>query len=80
MLHNISVILGDHFEKFISREVLSGRYTSADEVIRTALRLLEAEESKIQYLNDALREGELSGFVKDFNQEEHLKKLNASIS
>jgi antitoxin ParD1/3/4 len=79
MRQGTSVLLGDHFEKFISGEVSSGRYNSADEVIRTALRLLEAEEFKKQYLNDALHQGEQSGFEKDFNPKAHLKKLNNAI-
>ncbi|MCF8451055.1 MAG: type II toxin-antitoxin system ParD family antitoxin [Taibaiella sp.] len=80
MRHNNSILLGEHFEKFISKEVSSGRYDSASEVIRTALRLLEAEEQKMQYLNEALRQGEMSGFEKNFDPKAHLKKLNASIS
>jgi antitoxin ParD1/3/4 len=80
MRHSTSVLLGDHFEKFISSEVSSGRYNSADEVIRTALRLLEAEEFKKQYLNDALHQGEQSGFEKNFDPKTHLKRLNKTIS
>lgn len=80
MAHNTSVLLGDHFEEFISNEVSSGKYNSASEVIRTALRLLEAEEQKKQTLNEALRLGEKSGFEKKFDAKAHLKKLNATIS
>jgi len=43
MGRNTSILLGDHFEEFISKEVSSGKYSSASEVVRTALRLLEAE-------------------------------------
>ena len=80
MAHNTSVLLGDHFEKFISNEVSSGKYNSASEVIRTALRLLEAEEQKKQILNEALRIGEMSGFEKNFDAKAHLKKLNSTIA
>ncbi len=79
MRRNTSVLLGDHFEKFISEEVSSGKYSSASEVIRTALRLLEEEEHKKQYLNDALKEGEKSGFVENFDHAAYLKKLNERI-
>jgi len=80
MLHSATILLSDHFEKFISDEVSSGRYDSASEVIRSALRLLENEEAKKQRLVDALCDGEKSGFVKDFDPHENLRKLNRSIT
>ena len=73
---NTSISLGDHFEKFINNEVKSGRYGSVSEVIRTALRLLESEERKLNDLRNALIAGEQSGFVEDFVPEEHLKMLH----
>lgn len=75
MGRNTSILLGDHFEDFISNEVSSGRYSSASEVIRTALRLLEAEELKKKNLKNALIQGEKSGFDKSFDPKAHLKKL-----
>ena len=79
-MQTTSILLGEHFEKFVSNEVSSGRYNSTDEVIRTALRLLESEEYKKKYLNDALQQGELSGFEKNFDPKVHLKKLNNTLS
>ena len=46
------------------------------EVIRTALRLLESEERKLNELRNALIAGEQSGFVEDFDPKEHLKALH----
>ena len=77
MARNTSILLGEHFEDFISTEVSSGRYSSASEVVRTALRLLESEESKKKALNKALLQGEKSGFIKLPKQKDHLKKLHA---
>lgn len=73
---NTSVLLGDYFEDFVSKEVSSGKYSSASEVIRTALRLLELEEQKVKELRKALVVGEKSGFVKNFNRKEHLRKIH----
>ena len=73
---NTSISLGDHFETFIQNEVATGRYNSASEVVRTALRLLEAEEKKIKALRRAIEEGENSQMVEDFDPVEHLKSLH----
>lgn len=70
---NTSISLGDHFESFIQNEVATGRYSSASEVVRTALRLLEAEESKIKALRSALEEGENSQIIEDFDPAAHLE-------
>jgi antitoxin ParD1/3/4 len=79
MARNTSILLGEHFEEFILNEVSSGRYSSASEVVRTALRLLEAEESKKKQLNKALTAGEKSGFKKSFDPKVHLKKLRDKL-
>jgi antitoxin ParD1/3/4 len=76
MGRNTSILLGEHFENFISAKISSGRYNSASEVIRTALRLLEEEELKTKNLNKALLRGEKSGFDKNFEPVAHLKKLH----
>ena len=76
MARNTSILLGEHFEEFISTKVSSGKYNSASEVVRTALRLLEAEELKTKNLNKALLQGEKAGFAKSFDPKVHLKKLH----
>ena len=76
MARNTSILLGEHFEEFISTKISSGKYNSASEVIRTALRLLEAEELKTKNLNKALLQGEKSGLAKNFDPKVHLKKLH----
>ena len=73
---NTSISLGPHFENFIASEVISGKYSSASEVVRSALRLLESEERKLSELRTALIEGENSQMVEDFNAEKHLTDLH----
>lgn len=75
MAKNTSILLGNHFDDFISSEIASGRYKSAGEVIRTALRLLENEEDKMKKLRSELEEGEKSGFVENFDPQAHLESL-----
>ena len=61
MSKNTSIALGEHWQAFIEKLVSSGRYGSASEVIRNALRLLEERNAKIETLRAALVEGEASG-------------------
>ena len=76
MTKNTSILLGEHFEKFIAQEVSSGKYSSASEVIRTALRMLESEEEKKSVLLKALVRGEKSKRIENFDPEAHLAKLH----
>lgn len=39
-----SYVIGDHFEHFIRQQIESGRYASASEAVREALRALEGRE------------------------------------
>ena len=77
MARNTSILLGEHFEEFISTKVSSGKYNSASEVIRTALRLLEDEELKMKNLNKVLVQGEKSGMERNFDPKANLKKLHS---
>jgi len=73
---NTSISLGNHFEEFINHEVKSGRYSSVSEVIRSALRMLENEEKKERELIKALKLGEQSVFVENFNPKQNLAELH----
>lgn len=76
MARNTPILLGEHFEQFIEGQVASGRYSSASEVVKSALRLLETEEQGKARLVNALREGERSGIVHHFDPETHLARLH----
>ncbi len=56
-----SYAVGDHFELFIRRQVEAGRYASASEVVRDALRLLESREQlreiELEEYRAKIREG-----------------------
>ena len=76
MAKNTSITLGAHFDEFITRQLKSGRYGSASEVVRAGLRMLEDSESKLEYLRHLLQEGENSGFV-DYSYEKLIAELDA---
>lgn len=80
MAKNTSILLGEYFDNFINQQVKSGKYSSASEVVRTALRMFEHEETKKTELINELRKGEKSGFVKDFNRESFLNNLHQNHS
>ncbi|QDP98194.1 type II toxin-antitoxin system ParD family antitoxin [Microlunatus elymi] len=64
---NTSISLDEHFADFLAHEVATGRYRSASEVVRAALRLLEDQESQMAALRAALVSGEESGGAKPFD-------------
>jgi antitoxin ParD1/3/4 len=69
MSKNTSFSLGKHFSVFIEGQVAQGRYGSASDVVRAALRLLEEQEAKLVALRSALVEGEASGPSTPFDFE-----------
>jgi antitoxin ParD1/3/4 len=60
-----SYVIGDHFEKFIRAQIEAGRYSSASEVIRDSLRLLENRERlrqiEVEEYREKIKEGIKSG-------------------
>lgn len=77
---NTSLTLGEHWETFIKNEVASGRYGSASEVVRDALRSLEERKSKLEALRAHLGEGAAQAkrgeFVKDYSIEKVISDLD----
>jgi len=46
MSKNTSFSLGEHFNAFVELQVGQGRYSSASDVVRAGLRLLEEQEAQ----------------------------------
>lgn len=76
MAKNTSILLGDYFDNFINHQVQSGRFSSASEVVRAALRLFEQEENQKTELIKELKKGERSGFVQKFDRKKFVKTLH----
>ena len=80
MAKNTSILLGDYFDNFINGQVKTGKFSSASEVVRAALRMFEQEETRKAELIKELKKGEKSGFVKSFNRDSFLSKLHKKYS
>lgn len=75
MARNTSITLGPHFDDFIAAQIENGRYSSASEVVRAGLRLLEETESKLERLRRCLDDGEQSGMA-DYSYESVVAELD----
>lgn len=80
MAKNTSILLGDYFDNFINGHVKTGKFASASEVVRAALKMFEQEENKKVALIKELKKGEKSGFVADFNRDSFLNRLHKKHS
>ena len=78
MAKNTSITLGDHFDGFIASQIQTGRYGSASEVIRSALRLLETQETKLNTLRQLLVAGEESGEA-EYDLENLISELDGEL-
>ena len=76
-----SLTLSEHWETFIKREIDSGRYSSASEVVRAALRELEDKGKRLEALRQHLAEGAEQAakrdFVEDFDIEDVIARAKA---
>jgi len=80
MAKNTSILLGDYFDDFINSQIKSGKYSSASEVVRAALRMFEHQETKKSALIKELQQGEESGFSSDFDRESFKQSLHKKYS
>lgn len=69
-----SYTIGKHYEEFIKGLVDSGRYSTASEVLRDGLRLIEEKEerrkAKLEALRTAIQEGLDSGPAEAWDVED----------
>lgn len=77
---NTSFSLDEHYSDFIDGQIAAGRYRSASDVVRSALRLLEDRETQLGALRDALEAGERSGISTPFDFEAFLDRKRADAS
>lgn len=77
-----SMSLGPHWEQFLKKQVESGKYASVTDVVRDALRDMEAKQLASDNLNRLIAEGEDSGYVDwdpvEFEQRMRLKTIQVA--
>ena len=72
-----SVALGDHFTDFLARQVGTGRFGSASEVVRAGLRLLEEREARLEELRALIAAGEAGGWDEGFDLDGFVEGMKA---
>ena len=80
MAKTTSFVLGEHFEQLIAQQMHTGRYSSASEVVREALRIFENQQVAIKRLNDAIEEGYASGFVDELDWDAFDKRADKAAA
>lgn len=78
MPKNTSMTLGEHFDGFIASQINEGRFASASEVVRAALRMFEDNERKIAVLRKLLEDGEKSG-TAEYSYESLMNELDEEL-
>jgi antitoxin ParD1/3/4 len=75
-----SLSLGEHWEVYIKNQIASGRYGSASEVVRDALRAMEERKSKLDALRSHLAQGaeqaRASQFIDNFTMDTLINDLD----
>ncbi len=78
-----SLSLGGHWEEFIKQEIGCGRFSTASEVVRAALRELEDRGKRLETLRAHLAEGAgqaaKKNFVKDFDINDVIERAKARL-
>jgi len=77
MATNESYTLSEQNQAAVNEYVASGKFESADEVVKAGLDLLHKEQRRIEALRQAIEEGEASGIDEDFDLENFRKRIYA---
>jgi antitoxin ParD1/3/4 len=79
-----SLTLTPHWDAFIEGEVASGRFSSASEVVRAALRELEDKGQRLEVLRAHLAAGADQAargeFVVDFDMEQIIARAKSTAA
>jgi antitoxin ParD1/3/4 len=71
----VQVTIAEPYDSFVESQLESGAFTSAEEVVEAGLKLLKEEQARIEWLRDALIEGENSGPARPVDREEFKARM-----
>ncbi len=73
-----SITVTEEQEKWIQARMKTGNYASDSEVIREAVRKIQVEEAHREFVREALKEGEESGYIK-IDKDKKLAELKTRL-
>jgi antitoxin ParD1/3/4 len=80
----MNINLTPHLEKLVREKIASGLYTSASEVVREALRLMDEKDqlhvAKLDQLRQDIRQGLDSGPATEWDPEEIKRQGRARLA
>jgi antitoxin ParD1/3/4 len=66
----VQVTIAEPYESFVESQLESGAFKSAEDVVEAGLKLLKEEQARVEWLRNALIEGENSGPSVPFDPED----------
>lgn len=66
----VQVTIAEPYDSFVESQLESGVFKSAEDVVEAGLKLLKEEQARIEWLRNALIEGENSGPSVPFDPED----------
>lgn len=66
----VQVTIAEPYDSFVQAQLESGAFKSAEDVVEAGLKLLKEEQARIEWLRNALIEGENSGLSVPFDPED----------
>lgn len=71
----VQVTIAAPYDSFVEAQLESGAFKSAEDVVEAGLKLLKEEQARIEWLRNALIEGENSGPARPVDREEFKARM-----
>jgi antitoxin ParD1/3/4 len=71
----VQVTIAEPYDSFVEAQLETGAFRSAEDVVEAGLKLLQEEQARIEWLRNALIEGENSGPARPVDREEFKARM-----